>query len=441
MDGLLKFIKAIEPDKKNSPFLHTLFDGFFTFAFAPNAITKRGVHVKDGMDLKRTMVHVVIAMQLCYLFGTYNIGHQHFVALGEHTSFFAGFHLKLSHGLIKLLPLFIVSNVVGLGIEFWYAAKKGHAIEEGFLVSGALIPLIMPADLPLWILAFAVVFAVIIGKEAFGGTGMNIFNIALLARVFVFFAYPTEISGDGVVWVSALENVEQTVNGAQVVVTQSWYGWAHGLFDWLFNGVGLSTFGDGGKEVVDSFTGATPMGIAAKEGWVVYDSVTKEITGGVLHSYSVSEMFWGTIPGSIGETSKPLIIIGALFLIAVGIASWRIMLSMVIGLIVTGVMLNGWGATVFMEVPWYYHFYMGSFFFAMAFMATDPVTASSTNTGKWIYGFLIGAIGLIIRVLNPAYPEGWMLAILFMNAFAPTIDYYVLQANINKRLKRVSNAA
>ena len=424
MNGLLKFIKAIEPDKKNSPFLHTLFDGFFTFAFAPNAITKQGVHVKDGMDLKRTMVHVVIAMQLCYLFGTYNIGHQHFVALGEHTSFFAGFHLKLSHGLIKLLPLFIVSNVVGLGIEFWYAAKKGHAIEEGFLVSGALIPLIMPADLPLWILAFAVVFAVIIGKEEFGGTGMNIFNIALLARVFVFFAYPTEISGDGSVWVSALDK------SAELGTFVSQYGWPHSLLDWLFNGIGLSTFGDGGKAVVDGFSGATPMGIAAKGGW---EAVTEV--------YTTSQMLWGTIPGSIGETSKPLIVIGALFLVAVGIASWRIMLSMVIGLIFTGVLLNGWGATVFMEVPWYYHFYMGSFFFAMAFMATDPVTASSTNTGKWIYGFLIGAIGLIIRVLNPAYPEGWMLAILFMNAFAPTIDYYVVQANINKRLKRVSNAA
>lgn len=421
MNNLVKLFKSIEPDKKKSPFLHTLFDGFFTFAFAPNSITKSGVHMRDGMDLKRTMVHVVIALQLCYVFGTYNIGHQHFSAIGEYTGILDGFHLKLAHGLIKLLPLFIVSNVVGLGIEFWYAAKKGHAIEEGYLVSGALIPLIMPPDLPLWMLALAVAFAVIIGKEAFGGTGMNIFNIALLARVFVFFAYPTEISGDEI-WVSAL-----TKTDAGFV---SDYGWIHGVLDAAFGSIGLATFGEGGQAVVDGFTGATPMGLAAKGGW---EAVTEV--------YTPAAMFWGDIPGSVGETSKPLVLIGALFLIVTGIASWRIMLSMVIGLIFMGVILNGWGATVFMEVPWYYHFYMGSFFFAMAFMATDPVTASSTNTGKWIYGFLIGAIGLIIRVLNPAYPEGWMLAILFMNAFAPTIDHYVLQANISKRQKRVSHAA
>lgn len=421
MNNLVKLIKSIEPDKKKSPFLHTLFDGFFTFAFAPNSITKGGVHMRDGMDLKRTMVHVVIAMQLCYVFGTYNIGHQHFSAIGEYTGILDGFHLKLAHGLIKLLPLFIVSNVVGLGIEFWYAAKKGHAIEEGYLVSGALIPLIMPPDLPLWMLALSVAFAVIIGKEAFGGTGMNIFNIALLARVFIFFAYPTEISGDEI-WVSAL-----TKTDAGVV---SDYGWVHGALDAAFGSIGFATFGEGGQAVVDGFTGATPMGLAAKGGW---EAVTEV--------YTPAAMFWGDIPGSVGETSKPLVLIGALFLIVTGIASWRIMLSMVIGLVFMGVILNGWGATVFMEVPWYYHFYMGSFFFAMAFMATDPVTASSTNTGKWIYGFLIGAVGLIIRVLNPAYPEGWMLAILFMNAFAPTIDYYVLQANISKRQKRVSHAA
>ena len=422
MDNFLKFFKAIEPDKKKSPFLHTLFDGLFTFAFAPNTVTKGGVHIRDGMDLKRTMIHVVLALQLCFLMGTYNIGHQHFLALGEYTGFLDGFHLKLVHGAIKFLPLFVVSNLVGLGIEFWYAAKKGHAIEEGFLVSGALIPVIMPPDIPLWILTFAVAFAVIIGKEAFGGTGMNIFNIALLARVFVFFAYPTTISGDQV-WVSALEYSPEGV--------VSHYGWVHNVFDWLFNQVGLNTFAAfEGQAVADGFTGATPLGLAAKGGW---EAVTEV--------YSTSNMWWGNIPGSIGETNKPFIIVGALALIGLGIASWRIMVSMVLGAVVMGLALNAWGTTVFMEVPWYYHFYMGSFFFAMAFMATDPVTASSTQTGKWIYGFLIGAIGLIIRVLNPAYPEGWMLAILFMNAFAPTIDHYVLQANINKRLKRVSHAA
>ncbi|NJN77025.1 MAG: NADH:ubiquinone reductase (Na(+)-transporting) subunit B [Saprospiraceae bacterium] len=416
---LLDFIKSIEPDKKNSPFLHTLFDGFFTFAFAPNHVTKSGVHVRDGMDLKRTMIHVVLAMQLCYLFGTYNIGHQHFVAIGEHTAFLSGFHLKLIHGLIKILPLFVVANLVGLGIEFWYAAKKGHGIEEGFLVSGALIPLIMPPDTPLWMLAMAVAFAVIIGKEAFGGTGMNILNIALLSRVFIFFAYPTEISGDNV-WISNIDKEGLNYLGGD-------YGFFHGIFDWIFNGVGWSTFGEGGKAVIDGYTGATPLALAAKGGWAA-----------VTEHYSTTQMIWGTIPGSIGETSKPLIIVGAIALVALGIASWRIMVSMVLGCAVMGMLFNAWDVTVFMDVPWYAHFYMGSFFFAMAFMATDPVTASSTNTGKWIYGFAIGAIGLIIRVINPAYPEGWMLAILLLNVFAPLIDYYVIEANIKRRLNRAA---
>jgi Na+-transporting NADH:ubiquinone oxidoreductase subunit B len=418
---LLDLIKSIEPDKKKSPFLHTLFDGFFTFAFAPNTVTKGGVHVRDGMDLKRTMVHVVLAMQLCYLFGTYNIGHQHFVAIGEHTAFLSGFHLKLVHGLIKLLPLFVVANVVGLGIEFFYATKKGHPIEEGFLVSGALIPLIMPPDLPLWMLAVAVAFAVIIGKEAFGGTGMNILNIALLARVFIFFAYPLDISGDEV-WISNLVKDPDT----QAIASGS-YSMVHGFFDWIFGAVGLTTFGEGGRAVVDGFTGATPLGLAAKGGW---EAVTAH--------YSPTQMFWGTIPGSIGESSKPLVIVGALFLIVTGVASWRIMLSMVLGCAVMGMIFNAWDATAFMDVPWIYHFYMGSFLFAMAFMATDPVTAASTNRGKWIYGFLIGSIGLIIRVINPAYPEGWMLAILLLNVFAPLIDHYVIEGNIQKRMKRAT---
>lgn len=418
MKKLVDFLHKIEPDKKKSPFLHTLFDGFFTFAYTPNTVTSgKGVHVRDGMDLKRTMIHVVIAMQLCYIFGTYNIGHQHFAAIGEYTGFLEGFHLKLAYGLIKLLPIFVVANVVGLGIEFYYAAKKGHAIEEGYLVSGALIPLIMPPDLPMWMLTLSIIFAVIIGKEAFGGTGMNILNVALLARVFVFFAYPTEISGDEV-WVSGL------VKNAETGVFASQYGWGHGFFDWIFSGMGLSTFGDGGKAVADGFTGATPLGLAAKGGW-----------DAVLEYYTTAQMMWGDIPGSIGETSKPFIIVGALFLIVTGIASWRIMLSMFLGAVFMALVFNAWGATEFMNVPWQYHFYMGSFFFAMAFMATDPVTAASTDTGKLIYGFLIGLIGMIIRVLNPAYPEGWMLAILLLNVFAPLIDHYVLEANMGKRLK------
>lgn len=415
--GLVDFFKKIEPDKKKSPYLHTTYDAFFTFLFTPNTVTKAGgVHMRDGMDLKRTMVHVVLAMQLCYVFGTYNIGHQHFVAAGQYTGLFDGFNLKLAHGLIQLLPIFIWTHVVGLGIEFFFAAKKGHAVEEGFLVSGALIPLIMPPDLPIWILCVSVAFAVIVGKEAFGGTGMNIWNVALLARVFVFFAYPTTIAGDEV-WVSGFASLAE---GS--AVDYSW--WHTGFFNSVFEMLGLATF-DTASTVVDGYSGATPLALAYQGGW---EAVTAQ--------YSTSQMFWGTIPGSIGETSKPFILIGAGILLVTGIASWRIMFSMFLGAASMSFIMNLWGATPFMEVPWMYQFYMGSFFFAMAFMATDPVTASSTNTGKWIYGFMIGMIGMIVRVLNPAYPEGWMLAILFLNTFAPLIDHYVLESNIKKRLAR-----
>jgi len=373
---------------------------------------------------------VVLAMQFCYLFGTYNIGHQHFVALGEYTGFMEGFHLKLAHGLIKMLPIFVVAHVVGLGIEFWYAAKKGHPIEEGFLVSGALIPLLMPPDLPLWILALAVAFAVIIGKEAFGGTGMNILNVALLARVFVFFAYPTYISGDEV-WISGLDKVETSFQAAPYYAQGllDIKGYLHQFSDWIFGIFNLDTFSmlETGRPVADTYSGATPLSLAKTDGWAA-----------VTAQYSETQMFLGAIPGSIGETCKPFILIGAAILLVTGIASWRIMLSMFIGAALTAMMFNGFAPseTSFMAVPWYAQFYMGSFFFAMAFMATDPVTAASTNTGKWIYGFMIGFVGMVVRVLNPAYPEGWMLAILFMNVFAPLIDYYVLEANMKKRMSR-----
>jgi len=413
--ALIDKIKNLEPDKEKSPLLHTAYDAFFTFLYTPDHTTvDGGAHIKDGMDLKRLMVHVVIALQLCFLFGTYNIGHQHFVAMGHHAGFIEGFHLKLVHGLIQLLPIWIVSHVVGLGLEFIFAAKKGHAVEEGFLVSGALIPLIMPPDVPLWILAVSIVFAVILGKEAFGGTGMNIWNIALLSRVFIFFAYPTTISGDEV-WVSGFERI------APGGLTD--YGWAHGMFNTFFEWCNIATFQAGA--VVDSFSGATPLALAKQGGW---EAITAQ--------YSASQMWWGAIPGSIGETSKPFIIIGALMLIYLKIASWRIMLGMVFGAALTGIIFNAWGGSPFMTVPWYHHFTIGSLLFAMAFMATDPVTATSTNTGKWIYGFLIGFIGLVIRVLNPAYPEGWMLAILFLNTFAALIDHYVLEANMKRRLQR-----
>ena len=414
--ALVDFFKIIEPDKKKSPLLHTAYDAFFTFAFTPNTVTKGGVHIRDGMDLKRLMVTVVISMQLCYLFGTYNIGHQHFVAAGQYLGFLEGFHLKLAHGLIQLLPIFVVAHVVGLGIEFYFAAKKGHAVEEGFLVSGALIPLIMPPDIPLWMLAVAVAFAVIIGKEAFGGTGMNIWNVALLARVFVFFAYPLTISGDQC-WISGYEKI---ADGAA-----STYGWFHtGFFNSIFDWLGLEGFNTANK-VIDGFSGATPLALAYEGGW---DKVTTV--------FSESQMLWGAIPGSIGETNKIFIVLGALILIVTKVASWRIMAGMVVGLIGTTWMLNALGSTPFMTVTWTQHLMMGSFLFSMAFMATDPVTASSTNTGKWIYGILIGFIGILIRVMNPAYPEGWMLAILFLNTFAPTIDYFVIESNIKKRLSR-----
>jgi Na+-transporting NADH:ubiquinone oxidoreductase subunit B len=278
----------------------------------------------------------------------------------------------------------------------------------------------MPPDIPLWILGLSVAFAVWIGKEAFGGTGMNILNIALLARVFIFFAYPTDISGDEV-WVAGLESVN---SGSAVV-----YNWWHtGFFNGIFEGLGWATF-QTGSAVVDGYTGATPLSLAYQGGWESVAAV-----------YSDSQLLWGSIPGSIGETSKPLIIIGALLLLVSGIGSWRIMLSMIFGAGIMSLLLNAWGATPFMTVPWYYQFVMGSFLFAMVFMATDPVTASSTNRGKWIYGFFIGFIGIIIRVMNPAYPEGWMLAILFMNVFAPLIDYYVLEGNVAKRMTKPKTA-
>ncbi|MFN8337691.1 MAG: NADH:ubiquinone reductase (Na(+)-transporting) subunit B [Saprospiraceae bacterium] len=414
--GFIDYLKRIEPDKKKSPLLHTAYDALFTFAYAPDTVTKAGTHIKDGMDLKRLMVTVVISMQLCYIFGVYNIGHQHFVAAGQYLGFLEGFHLKLAHGLIKLLPIFIMSHVVGLGIEFYFAAKKGHAVEEGYLVTGALIPLIMPPDLPLWILSLAIIFAVVIGKEAFGGTGMNIWNIALLARVFVFFAYPLTISGDQC-WVSGYEKIS---GGAHAV-----YGWWHtGFFNSIFQFFGLDTFNPS-TTIVNGFSGATPLALAYEGGWNRVTSVFTE-----------NQMIWGTIPGSVGETSKVFIIIGAIILLLTKVASWRIMAGMMIGLIGTTWILNALGSTPFMQVTWTQHIMMGSFLFAMAFMATDPVTAATTNKGKWIYGILIGFIGLLIRVMNPAYPEGWMLAILFLNTFAPTIDYFVIESNIKKRLSR-----
>jgi Na+-transporting NADH:ubiquinone oxidoreductase subunit B len=427
--ALIDFWKKIEPKKENK-FAHATYDALFTFFFKPNLTTSgRGVHIQGAMDLKRTMIFVVFALQLCYLFGTFNIGYQHFLALGQYTSPLEGLHLKLVFGLVQILPIFVVSHLVGLGIEFYFAAKRGHAVEEGFLVSAALIPLIMPPGIPLWMLSLSIIFAVIVGKEAFGGTGMNVVNIALLARVFIFFAYPTEISGD-TPWVAGLDLENKVAD----------YNFAHLLFNPLFESLGWATFQDG-VPMIANYSGATPLSVAYQEGWANIDPNTGVISSGILSKFSAEQLWMGGIPGSIGETCKPAIIIGGIMLLATGVASWRVMLSYTLGVAFMGLLFNAWNYTPFMSVPWYHHFGIGSALFAMVFMATDPVTAAQTNLGKLWYGFLIGVFGMMIRVMNPAYPEGWMLAILIMNVFAPLVDHFVIEGNISKRMKRAKQYA
>jgi Na+-transporting NADH:ubiquinone oxidoreductase subunit B len=328
------------------------------------------------------MTVVIIALLPAFLFGAYNIGLQHFRSIGTDP----GLIQMFLFGFLKMLPLVIVSYGVGLGIEFIAAQIRGHEINEGFLVSGLLIPLVMPVDVPLWMLALATAFAVILGKEIFGGTGMNIFNPALLARAFLFFSYPAWMSGDKV--------------------------WIEGLVT--------------GENVADGFSGATPLALLAQ--------------GESSGMPSFMEMFIGTIPGSIGETSTIAILLGAVVLIATGIGSWKIILSTFAGGLAMGILLNLFAVNEFMKLPAYYHLVLGGFAFGAVFMATDPVSGSQTETGKWIYGFMIGILSVLIRVLNPAYPEGVMLAILLMNVFAPLIDYYVVRANIKRRLKRANIA-
>lgn len=365
--------------------LRSVHDGFFTFLYVPKTTSKTGTHIHDYVDLKRTMSVVVIALIPALLFGMYNTGLQHFKAIGEAAS--TGFLEMFFFGLLKVLPIVIVSYVVGLGIEFVFAQIRGHEINEGFLVSGMLIPLVMPVETPLWMIAVATAFAVIIGKEVFGGTGMNIWNPALVARAFLFFAYPAQMSGVKV-WV-ALNNTDK---------------------------------------VIDGFTGATPMADAA--------------AGHI--SFKAADAFLGFIPGSIGETSTLAILIGAFILIITGIGSWKIMTSTLLGGIFMGLILNFFAsspglspeAAVYFGIPFWQHLILGGFAFGAVFMATDPVSAAQTDKGKWIYGFLIGVIAILIRVINPAYPEGMMLSILLMNTFAPLIDHYVIQGHIKRRLKR-----
>ena len=376
MKALRKYVDNIKPHfEKGGKFekLHSTFDAFETFLFVPNQVTKKGSHIRDAIDMKRTMIMVVVAMVPALLFGIWNIGFQHYKSVGVDALFWD----NVLFGLGKALPIIIVSYVTGLAIEFYFAQIRGHEVNEGFLVSGMLIPLVMPPDVPLWMVAVATAFAVIFGKEVFGGTGMNILNPALTARAFLFFAYPAFMSGDKV-WIA---------------------------------------------EKADAYSGATPMALA---------------TAGETSSMpDIMDMFFGFIPGSIGETSAFAILIGALILIITGVGSWRIMLSVILGGLFMGLIFNLWGANEYMQLPAYYHLVMGGFAFGAVYMATDPVSASQTPRGKYIYGFLIGVVAVLIRVFNPAYPEGMMLAILLMNVFAPLIDHYVIQGNIKRRLKRM----
>ena len=366
-------------------FLHSSVDAFDTFLRVPGTVTSKGAHVRDAVDLKRIMIIVVVALIPAALFGMWNVGYQHCLATGETWGLFQNFW----YGFLKVLPLYIVAYVVGLGIEFASAQIRNEEVNEGYLVSGMLIPLIVPVDVPLWTLAIAVAFAVLFGQEAFGGTGMNFLNPALLCRAFLFFAYPSKMSGSSV-WVS-LKNGESLIDGA---------------------------------------TGATPLSFAS-------EGLDAMNNAGVQYGMSAWDMFAGLVPGSVGETSVIAILIGAVILLWTGVASWKIMVSSVAGALFVGWLGNFFGATT---VPAYYQLIMGGFAFGTVFMATDPVTSAQTECGKWIYGFLIGALCVIVRLFNPGYAEGMMLAILLMNTFAPLIDHYVTDAAISRRAKKVKIA-
>ncbi len=397
MKALRNYLDKIKPNFEKGGKLamfRSVFDGFETFLFTPNTTSKSGVHIHDSIDSKRTMIVVVIALLPALLFGMYNTGYQHNLAVGADP----GFWMTFVYGLLAVLPKIIVSYVVGLGIEFIVAQWKNEEIQEGFLVSGILIPMIVPVDTPLWMIAVATAFAVIFAKEVFGGTGYNIFNVALITRAFLFFAYPAAMSGDSI-WVRTTD-----------------------------------TFGIGGGQVVDAYSGATPLGqigIAGKD--MIGSFQTVDVLGNPLTTW---DYFVGLIPGSIGETSVIAILIGAVILLCTGIASWKTMASVFVGGAAMAAIFNMIGTTVAMTVSPVDHLFLGGFAFGAVFMATDPVTSARTETGKYIYGFLVGAMAIIIRALNPGYPEGMMLAILLMNTFAPLIDYYVVDANINRRLKR-----
>jgi Na+-transporting NADH:ubiquinone oxidoreductase subunit B len=376
---LNKIKPNFEKDGKLHAF-HSLFDGFETFLYVPNTTRKAGVNIHDAIDSKRIMSMVVIALMPAMLFGMYNIGYQNYLAAGTLAQ--ASFLEVFCYGFLAVLPKILVSYIVGLGIEFAWAQWKGEEIQEGYLVSGIIIPLIIPINCPLWMLALAVAFAVIFAKEIFGGTGMNIFNVAIAARMFLFFSYPSKMTGDTI---------------------------------WVANN---SIFGLG-NTLPDGFTAATPLG---------------EVAQGIAPNASLCDMIYGFIPGSIGETSVIAIALGAILLLWTGIASWKIMLSVFVGGGLMAVLFQSLGMT---EIQWYEHIVLGGFCFGAVFMATDPVTSARTESGKWVYGFLIGAIAVIVRVMNPGYPEGMMLAIFFGNMCAPLIDYCVVQRNISRRANRI----
>ena len=381
---------------------HPVVESFDTIHFTPNLTTKSGAHIRDAIDLKRTIFFVILAMVPCLLFGMWNVGHQHFLALGQFPEVGDGFFDKFIYGAIKVVPIIAVTYIVGLGVEFIFGIIRGHSLHEGFLATGLLIPLIMPVDTPLWMIAVATVFGVIIGKEVFGGTGMNILNVALTSRAFLFFAHPTSMSGNEV-WIGGLKGMK-----------------AEGT-------------------LVDGVTGATPLGDLAS---FAQDTPAFENLDAFTAHTSIWDSFIGIIPGSIGETSALAALLGAAFLLFTGIASWRVMVSFFLGGLAMAFMFNlGAGeADHYMNLNPIHQLMLGGFMFGMVFMVTDPVTASQTNTGKYIYGALAGLLAILIRVANPAYPEGVMLGILIANVFAPTIDHYVVQANVKRRLKRTAKA-
>jgi len=404
-DNAHKTLNSSEKTKKFFP----LVDAFDTLMFTPNHVTNKGSHVRDAIDLKRTMMLVIIALVPCLLFGIYNTGYQHYRVLGELE--IISFWEIILKGALVVLPLVVVSYGSGLFVEFIFAIKNGHTVQEGFLVSGMLIPLCMPADVPLWMVAVATIFAVVIGKEVFGGTGMNILNVALTARAFLFFAHPTKMSGNEV-WVTGFSDLKGEKYASLVSSTNP-------------------------EGVVDGSSGATALGDLAS---FMQDSPVLENTQAFQAKYSLMDSFLGFIPGSVGETSALMCLIGAALLLWTGIASWRVIGSFFIGGFVMATILNLVGGNGYFELPAIHQLMLGGFMFGMVFMATDPVTAAHTNVGKFIYGFLGGFLGILIRMVNPAYPEGIMLAILIANVFAPLIDHMVIQNNINRRLKRLKTA-